>query len=419
MTSSSLWKFAISELTEAFPDVVPINVTDDEGDSDGKDDHCRLFPVASIEYTEAFRMAYGFFRAILHNDEVTWRALKLTATCLQLNPANYTVWHYRRRCLNTLHRTDHVDSNTGSSTDWSYVKADLDMAASLGGDNPKNYQIWYHRRAILEQLPPKVFLPMVQYRELEYVHTVLCVDAKNYHAWSHRQWVISNMVSSIMKIASSTTANNTEEAVMLQQCDILSSLWDSELAWVEQLLQDDLRNNSAWNYRWYVCHNRNLHAVSEDKSTVSKISLSIASIEMDYALRMARIDPYNESPWKYFSGILQEQVRNPENVKSLQSLLTKAESQVEGIANDNLIIVNDINDTDDDTEIREITCERRHVSSYLIGTLVDILEWKGDNESLRKAMQQMESLATLHDVIRRNYWHYRMRRTLDRISIDS
>jgi hypothetical protein len=57
-------------------------------------------------------------------------------------------------------------------------------AARLGNSNPKNYQIWYHCRALLESFG----LTSVRAKqELDYVATFLEEDAKNYHAWSHRQ----------------------------------------------------------------------------------------------------------------------------------------------------------------------------------------------------------------------------------------
>jgi protein farnesyltransferase/geranylgeranyltransferase type-1 subunit alpha len=102
------------------------------------------------------------------------RALQLTALCLQFNPANYTVWHFRRQCLQDGLTEDAVDQ-------------DLQLAARLGGSNPKNYQIWYHRCALLESFG---LTPERARQELDYVATVLDEDAKNYHAWSHRQWVL-------------------------------------------------------------------------------------------------------------------------------------------------------------------------------------------------------------------------------------
>ena len=66
----------------------------------------------------------------------TERALKLSATCLKMNPANYTVWHYRRQCLQFL----------GHSSDKTSVQNDLNLASLLGGSNPKNYQVKYGKQ---------------------------------------------------------------------------------------------------------------------------------------------------------------------------------------------------------------------------------------------------------------------------------
>ena len=49
---------------------------------------------------------------------------------------------------------------------------------------------------------------------------ILQMDAKNYHAWAHRQWVLKKF-----------------------------GLWSGELDMISRFLDDDLRNNSAWNHR--------------------------------------------------------------------------------------------------------------------------------------------------------------------------
>lgn len=109
-------------------------------------------------------------RAIIAKGEKSQRALELTTEALRLNPANYTVWQYRRDILREL-KADLQD--------------ELDYLEEVIGQNAKNYQVWHHRRVIVEMMNcPKW--------ELELTQNALDNDgnAKNYHAWQHRQWAI-------------------------------------------------------------------------------------------------------------------------------------------------------------------------------------------------------------------------------------
>lgn len=60
-------------------------------------------------------------------------------------------------------------------------------------------------------------------QELDFTAAALEIDAKNYHAWAHRQ-------------------------DMIQTFD----LWAQELEYVEKLIKEDVRNNSAWNQRFFI-----------------------------------------------------------------------------------------------------------------------------------------------------------------------
>ena len=157
----------VDELSTIFSDLEPVP------QDDGPD------PVCVIQYPTSFRLAYDYMRAVWQANELSERALRLTALCLKLNPANYTVWQYRRKILRSL----------GRSADKDAIAADLALSSSLGGTNPKNYQVWYHRRALLDEYPSlqQDFLDS----ELDYISTVLEEDSKNYHAWSNRQWLIA------------------------------------------------------------------------------------------------------------------------------------------------------------------------------------------------------------------------------------
>jgi len=366
------------------------------------------------------------------------RALRLTTTCLKMNPANYTTWHFRRSCLAAITAEQRIaariteqkdaklleslgfdgttSENSGANTtntnantipkllvkyDAKLVETDLEMAANLGGPNPKNYQVWYHRRALMEPFLQSLstetyILPHDLTRattlinsELGYIQSVLTVDAKNYHAWSNRQW--------LLRTASQLFQSQQKEKLH-------RSLWEEEREYANTLISTDLRNNSAWNHLWFVAH----RGGGSGGSTSTPLSIKSANTEALFALEACKLDKWNESPWRYLVGIGKELVRNAKN-SNFQSVadVDKVNYIIEELGDE----INTLKVTD--PKVAQVGC------AFLTSARLDFLVMENTSESLLQAANLAQFLAEKEDRMRAKYWHKRKKELMMKVTEDT
>jgi len=113
----------------------------------------------------------GFFRAILAREEISERAFMLTKEVIKFSQGNYAAWAYRRKLIDALKCP---------------LSEEFDWLNSIGLDMEKNYQIWHHRRCVAEIIGKEMDLE----GEMTFLAEIFASDAKNYHAWTYRIWLV-------------------------------------------------------------------------------------------------------------------------------------------------------------------------------------------------------------------------------------
>ncbi|SLM39247.1 Protein prenyltransferase, alpha subunit [Lasallia pustulata] len=259
-------------------------------------------------------------------NEMSQKALDLTEDVIGMNPAHYTVWLYRAKVVFSLPK------DVSEELEW------LDSLTSAGSMKYlKNFQIWHHRQIIMARIPT---LPPT---EIPFLARTLSKDAKNYHVCSYRQWLVRHF-----------------------------SLWDSELPYVESLLRSDIRNNSAWNHRWYIVFGR--PSLDGGLGEKEEVSVEVVDREIEYVVVAIWQAPQNQSPWNYLRGVLKESRRELGQLKELAG------------------------------EFANLDKEDEVSSSHALDFLADAFAAENDEE---RAGKVLELLAKRYDPIRKNYWNYR------------
>ena len=124
--------------------------------------------------------------AVIELNELLLRVLYLTRQVIEQNSAHYTAWYYRRVTLFHL----------CTSQQYQYLlPIEIEWMNYFACDNPKPYQLWQYRRNLIQYIITHNHINQLNYDvslELQFTANIFNDVAKNYHAWSHRQYSILN-----------------------------------------------------------------------------------------------------------------------------------------------------------------------------------------------------------------------------------
>jgi len=236
------------ELRPGWTDIKPI--TQDDGPN----------PLVPISYTSEYRNAMDAFRYLVKINERSQRVLELTEVLIRLNPGHYSIWAFRSDTLLAI----------GAD-----LNKELDLMDDLIKEHLKSYQVWQHRRIIVLALDSPA-------RELTFTSKALAIDAKNYHTWAYRQWVLCHFCG-------------------VSKDEVNADVWKGEIDFVESLLNMDLRNNSAWNHRFFVVFESGKGGGDTEE---------VVERELSYVYEKLGLAPNNASAWNYVRGVMKKSKRS-------------------------------------------------------------------------------------------------------------
>lgn len=251
-------------------------------------------------------------------------------------------------------------------------------------------------------------LPSLPATELPFLATMFSQDAKNYHVWSYRQWLVQHF-----------------------------SLWEdnpasTELAYVEHLLDVDVRNNSAWNHRWFIVFGRaekrrhervaaarkaasasNTHPAPGPTPTDADHDTtlpppSIIDRELTYTQTAISLAPQNPSPWNYLRGILRFTARPLSTQRAFAERFANVDREDEVRSSHALDFLADVYGTAASSSPAATGAKGTSGPAAGTDTPDDAGNDGEDKEKGRaKAGKALELLARRYDPIRRNYWNWR------------
>jgi geranylgeranyl transferase type-2 subunit alpha len=199
---------------------------------------------------------------------------------LNENPEYYTIWNHRRRVLNAI-----LSAEAPPLSADELIQGDLQLTFTLLRKFPKCYWIWNHRNWLLrraESILGADASRQLWSGELQLINKMLHADSRNFHAWSYRRFVVSQ----IDRLSTATE-------------DPTPSLAESEFEYTTKLIKTNLSNFSAW-------HNRSelIPQILKERNADAKARRAFLGTELSLICEAINTDPFDQSIWFYHQYLL-------------------------------------------------------------------------------------------------------------------
>lgn len=318
--------------------------------------------LVQIMYSDAYKHTTGLLRAVMATGEASERVLDLTSDVISMNAAHYTVWHHRLQTLIALRDQGicldqpnclpvlFLQALGGQADDelevdlTREVVEDYEWLNQVTLDTAKNFQIWHYRQCLMPKDVTTMFARMYFKMERYVVEMVLGDEPKNYHAWSHLQWVVRHTPK--------------EFAVPVEE----------EIQYAEYMLSQDVYNNSAWSFRFFTLER-------------AEPTEEMLQAELAYAQFAITEVPQNEAAWNFIVAVYEKYytgAKAAEGQKQLEELCLKMAP------------------VDDEAAVFR--------STHALETLADLYEAQGRLEQARKTLALLQTYIPM----RKGYWSFRM-----------
>ncbi|KAL9556249.1 hypothetical protein MBANPS3_001974 [Mucor bainieri] len=209
-------------------------------------------------------------REKMKNKEYNQDTFRMTSQLVEWNLDYYTIWNYRRILLQEF-----VLKGLDAEEQQKVYNKELTLFLQLIRKNPKSYWMWNHRIWCLQHMPKPDWQA-----ELGLVEKMLTMDARNFHGWDYRRFVVGHLRAN---------ASNDPEA--------LAHIVQQEYKFTTQKINQSFSNYSAWHQRSKLLPEIVAAMTAEEKNQV-------ALNELDLVKNAIYTDPEDQSAWLYYWWLL-------------------------------------------------------------------------------------------------------------------